>query len=82
MPPENEWARDLNAIVELAISEAEDHGLAGMDALHIAAAMLLEADEFVTTEKHGRPIYRVDSLQVTYLGDMGASEPMATTQPG
>jgi hypothetical protein len=58
--------------VNLAISESERHGLAAMDALRAAAALLLGADEFVTTEKPGKPIYRVDGLHVVHI---------ATVQP-
>jgi len=64
MDPALEWASDLNGLVNLAVSESERHGLAAMDALHAAAALLLGAVEFVTTEKPGKPIYRVDGFQV------------------
>ena len=38
-----------------------------MDSLHIAAAHLLGADEFVTTEKPGKSIYRTSLVKVIYL---------------
>jgi hypothetical protein len=38
-----------------------------MDSLHIAAAYLLHADEFVTTEKPGKSIYRTSLVRVMYL---------------
>jgi hypothetical protein len=38
-----------------------------MDSLHIAAAYLLDADEFITTEKPGRSIYRTSLVKVVYL---------------
>lgn len=41
-------------------------GLVG-NAVHASAALLLGAEEFVTTEKPGKPIYRVDGFQVIYL---------------
>jgi hypothetical protein len=41
-----------------------------MDALHAAAALLLGADEFVTTEKPGKPIYRVDGFQVVPISTL------------
>jgi hypothetical protein len=41
-----------------------------MDALHVAAALLLGADEFVTTEKRGKSIYRVDSLRVLHIREV------------
>jgi predicted nucleic acid-binding protein len=57
MDPFLEWASDLNGVVNLAISEAERYGLAAMDALHVAAALLLRTDQFITTEESGKPIY-------------------------
>lgn len=67
MDPALEWARDLNGLINRAISESERHGLAAMDALHAAAALLLGAGEFVTTEKAGKPIYRVEGFQVLHI---------------
>lgn len=67
MDPSVEWASDLNGLVNLAISESERYGLAAMDGLHVAAALLLGAEQFVTTEKPGKPIYRVDGLSVLHL---------------
>jgi hypothetical protein len=37
-----------------------------MDALHVAAAHLLNADEFLTTEKLDRSIHRTRAVQVRY----------------
>jgi predicted nucleic acid-binding protein len=70
MDPALEWVSDLNGLVNLAISESERHGLAAMDALHVSGALLLGADEFVTTEKRGKPLYRVDGIQVMQLSDL------------
>lgn len=50
MDPLIEWERDLDAIVKNALREAETYGLSAMDSLHVAAALLLDADQFVTTE--------------------------------
>jgi hypothetical protein len=38
-----------------------------MDALHLAAAHLLEADEFITTERPGKSIYRSALVKIVYL---------------
>jgi predicted nucleic acid-binding protein len=73
MDPSLEWARDLNGLVHLAVSESERYGLAAMDALRVAAALLLSGDEFVTTEKPGRPIYQVDSLSVLHMSGIQAT---------
>jgi len=38
-----------------------------MDSLHIAAAHLLKADEFITIEKPTRSIHRSSLVKVVYL---------------
>jgi hypothetical protein len=38
-----------------------------MDALHLAAAHLLKADELITTEKPGKSIHRSSLVKVVYL---------------
>ncbi len=38
-----------------------------MDALHVAAAALLKADELVTVEKPRKSIYRARAVRVRYL---------------
>jgi hypothetical protein len=73
MDPSVVWAKDLNMIVQMALGVAEDHGLAAMDAIHIAAALILDAQQFVTTEKHGRSVYRVsgrvNGLEVVHVNE-------------
>ncbi len=46
---------------------AEKYGLAAVDALHIAAALRLGAQEFYTSEKPGKPMFRVKELKVISL---------------
>lgn len=38
-----------------------------MDSLHIAAAHLLKADAFITTERPNKSIYRSSLVKVVYL---------------
>jgi len=38
-----------------------------MDSLHIAAAHLLDAEEFITTEKPEKSIHRSSLVKVVYL---------------
>jgi len=59
--------RGLNRIEKVARLEAARCGLAALDALHVAAAHLLKADEFITTEKPGKPIYRTTLAKVCWL---------------
>ncbi len=62
-----EWFRDLGKIEAAAQIEAAKAGLAAMDALHLAAARLSGADEFVTTERPGKPLYRSTLIKIVYL---------------
>jgi len=57
----------LAAILKLAFREATRSPVSGMDALHVAAAHLPRADEFVTTEKPGKAIYRNSLVPVVFL---------------
>jgi len=61
------WYRDVDKIEVAARSEAAKSGLGAMDALHLAAAHLSRADEFITTEKPNRAIYRSSLVAVVYL---------------
>ena len=58
---------DLKLILSHAGRESAKSGVGPMDSLHIAAAYLLHADEFVTTEKPGKSIYRTSLVRVMYL---------------
>ena len=58
---------DVRLILENAGRESARAGLGAMDSLHIAAAHLLEADEFITTEKPKKSIYRTKLVKVVYL---------------
>ena len=64
-----EMARNLKAILTLAATEASHSGVSPMDSLHIAAAYLLRADEFITTEKPKKSIHRSSLIKVAYLLD-------------
>ncbi len=43
---------------------AEKHGLAAMDAIHVATALDAGVDEFVTAEKPTKPMFRVAELRM------------------
>ena len=58
---------DVKAILGYGFREAAKSGVGPMDSLHIAAAHLLDADEFITTEKPGKSIYRTSLVKVIYL---------------
>jgi hypothetical protein len=59
--------RRLDEIEAAAQTEAAKAGLAAMDALHVAAAHLSHADEFVTTEKPDKAIHRSSLVKVVCL---------------
>ena len=42
-------------------------GLSAVEALHFAAARLAGADEFITDERPGKPIYKSSSVLIVYL---------------
>ena len=63
----SDWADDVEEIVEDAYRISCEYGLAAMDALHIAAALMVGAEEFITTEKVTKPMFRVAEIKVTPL---------------
>lgn len=62
------WTDSLETLVDRAYQEAFEAGLAALDALHVAAAIWVRADELVTTEKLDKPIFRIQSLKVVSIG--------------
>jgi hypothetical protein len=62
-----EMTNDLKLIFGHGFREAARAGVGPMDALHLAAAHLLKADEFITTEKPNKSIHRSSLVKVVYL---------------
>lgn len=58
------WADDLEKVMQDAYNIGCKYGLAAMDALHIAAALSLDAREFITTEKPTKPMFRVSGIKI------------------
>ena len=52
------------SLAQLAYTEACHAGLSGFDALHIAAAKFCGAEEFITTERPTKPLFRVTGLVI------------------
>jgi predicted nucleic acid-binding protein len=50
-----------------ALSLAKKYGLAAGDALNLASAIRLGADEFITSELPGKPMFRVAGIKVVSL---------------
>jgi hypothetical protein len=58
---------DLKLILGHGFREAARAGVGPMDALHLAAAHLLGADEFITTEKPTKSVHRSSMVKIVYL---------------
>ncbi len=61
------WVEDFAAMYDEATRTGEKYGLAALDALHIAAALLAQADEFITAERPTSPFSRVQGVKVTTI---------------
>ena len=61
------WA-DAGSILRQAFELAVRHGLSGFDALHVAAAISVGAEELITAEKKEKPLYRVPMPRVVSIG--------------
>lgn len=61
------WTDDHANTVKHAQGLAEQFGLAAMDALHLAAALSVGAEEFITTERPGAPMHRVTGIRVVSI---------------
>lgn len=61
------WIRVDDALVEEAIELGRRYDVVNLDALHAAAAIRAGADRFITTERPGKPFYRLTEIEVVYL---------------
>ena len=61
------WADRIEEIVEAGYREAYEAGLAALDALHVAAALLAGADEIVTIERPEKAIHRARSIKIVTI---------------
>lgn len=55
------------ALGQAALALAKKYGLSAGDALNLASAIRLGADEFVTSESPGKPMFRVAGIKVKSL---------------
>jgi hypothetical protein len=58
------WAAITPELLEQAHDLAAAHGLSALDALHVASALTLGAEELITAERPGKPMFRVIGLKV------------------
>ena len=61
------FSNNLPAIIDEAHRQAERYGIVGLDACHIAGAIVGLADEFYTFEKPTRPMFRTKEVKVISL---------------
>jgi predicted nucleic acid-binding protein len=61
------WAPIGEPLVQEALEVAVRFGLSALDALHVAAALAVGADELITSEKPGKPIHRVREIAVRMI---------------
>jgi hypothetical protein len=61
------WAELDGRLARRAMEEASRYGLGARDALHVAAALLLGADELVTIEKRSKPIHRPSGIRMVTI---------------
>ena len=55
------------ALGKEAMALASTHGIAAADALNLCAALRLGAEEFITSEKPGKPMFSVAGIRVISL---------------
>lgn len=58
------WAPLGRGLFEDALRVATEAGLSALDALHVAAALAVGADELITSEKRDKPVHRVRGISV------------------
>jgi predicted nucleic acid-binding protein len=60
----SEWVDDCGLLAEEAMKTGSQYGLSALDALHVAAALLSKAGEFITAERPTSPLSRVQGVRV------------------
>jgi predicted nucleic acid-binding protein len=58
------WPPNTDAVVRYAYETGVKFGLAALDALHVAAAIMAGAEEIDTTEKRSKPLHRTADIRV------------------
>ncbi len=62
-----DWCEASEDLVGAALAEAGAVPLSAVDAIHVAAAKRLKADEFITAERPGKPLHKARGLKVRFL---------------
>jgi len=69
---------NLNQIFEIGKQEAMKHGIAAVDALHVATAHLARCAVLVTAEKPTKPMFRTKLVKVVSI--LGMAKPSHAVQ--
>ncbi len=66
------WVRDIELIINNAISLSGSENIDIIDACHLVSAISLRADEFITAEKPNNPMVKYTEIKVTtiYVGEI------------
>jgi predicted nucleic acid-binding protein len=73
------WSEGISELIDIdesmiaeGIKTSKLTEAAAMDAMHLACAVRMDADEFITAERKDkdRPVYRDDRIKVVFLGDI------------
>jgi len=51
-------------LLALAIEEGGKTGISGIDAIHVACAIVAGAEELITAERHEKPMHRANGVKV------------------
>jgi predicted nucleic acid-binding protein len=58
-----------NTALQQALAIAESHGVAAMDAIHVAHAAVAGVAEFITAERPTKPMFRVKAIALRSIRD-------------
>lgn len=61
------WVRDIELIINNAISLSGTENIDILDACHLVSAITLGADEFITAEKPNSPLVKYTGIKVTTI---------------
>jgi predicted nucleic acid-binding protein len=63
----DEWVSVDDHLIERAIEIGTDYKVRNIDTIHAASAELAGVDQFVTTERMGKPFYDVPSINAVHI---------------
>ena len=62
-----DWCEASEDLMRAAVAEVGGVPLSTVEALHVAAAKRLNADELITAERPGKPLHKLRGLKVCFL---------------